>query len=110
MIWLILILADLLLFYYLYIGAMAMIGAHAEGKLNKVQFALCVPYVAVAWVIDLIHNVTLFWLLFWERPREFTVTARLKRHVNQNTWRGAIARWLGVTLLNSLDRTGNHLD
>lgn len=104
------LLADLLLFFYLYVMSMGMIRAHAEGKLNGVLWVLCLPAVGVAWVVDFLHNVTIFALIFWEIPREFTVTARLKRHVKRDTWRGSLSRWTGLTLLNPFDHTGDHLD
>lgn len=104
------ILADLYLFFILYVACMGMIRAHDEGKLNWLLWALCVPFVAMSWIIDVTHNVTLFSLIFGEWPRELTVTERLKRHVNEHTYRGKIARWMADNLLNPFDSTGDHLD
>lgn len=110
MIWIALLLADLYLFFIMYVASMAMIRAHAEQKLNGVLWALCLPFVVVAWVYDMLHNVTIFAVIFWEVPKEWTVTERLKRYVTLNTWRGSLARWTGLTILNPFDHTGNHLD
>jgi hypothetical protein len=110
MIWIALLLADLYLFFIMYVASMGMVRAHAEGKLNGVLWVLCLPFVLIALIVDVLHNVTVFWLLFWEMPKEFTVTARLKKHVTANNWRGSIARWLGLTLLNPFDYTNDHLD
>lgn len=101
---------DLYVFFILYVASMAMIRAHAENKLNGLLWVLCVPFVAFSWVVDVIHNLTLFTILFVELPRELTVTERLKRHVTQHTFRGKFARWMGSTLLNAFDHTGDHLD
>lgn len=104
------VLLDLVLFLYAYIASMGMIRAYAEKKLNGVLWALCLPGIAIAWVVDVLHNLTLFSLFFWEIPKEFTVTARMKRHVTQKSWRGNLSRWAGLTLLNPFDHTGDHLD
>lgn len=89
---------------------MAMIRAHHERKLNGLLWVLCLPFVAISWVIDVAHNVTVFTVVFCELPRELTVTERLKRHVKQQTFRGKLARWIADTLLNSFDHTNNHVD
>lgn len=110
MIWLYFILADLYLFFIMYVASMGMIRAHKEGKLNPVLWGLCTPFVAISLVIDVIHNLTLFIFIFGELPSELTVTERLKRHYKKPTVRGKIATWLGDTLLNPFDYSGDHLD
>lgn len=87
-----------------------MIRAHAENKLNGVLWVLCLPFVALSLLIDLINNISVFTVMFAELPRELLVTDRLKRHAKQHTFRGKLARWLGDILLNPFDHTGNHLD
>jgi hypothetical protein len=110
MIYLGLLLADLYLFFIMYVASMAMLRAHHEKKLNGVLWVLCLPFVALSWVVDVLHNVTVFSVVFCEFPRELTVTERLKRHVTKQTLRGKLARWIADTLLNSFDSSGNHLD
>ena len=110
MIWLYLIIADLYLFFIMYVASMGMIRAHAEKKLNGVLWVLCIPFVAISLVIDFINNMTVFSLIFAELPRELLVTDRLKRHAKQHTFRGKMARWFGDVLLNPFDHSGNHLD
>ncbi len=110
MIFLYLILADLYLFFIMYVTSMGIIRAHAEKKLNLILWLLCLPYVISALIIDFINNITVFTVLFAELPKQWTVTARLKRHVNEQTLRGKLARWFGDTLLNPFDHTGDHLD
>lgn len=104
------LLLDLYVFFIMYVSSMSMIRAHREGKLNPVLWALCVPWVAISWVIDVIHNLTLFTILYAELPRQLTVTKRLKRHVTQHTFMGKFSRWLAETILNPFDLTGNHVD
>ena len=105
-----LIFLDLYLFFILYVASMGMVRAHKEGKLNSILWVLCVPFVALSWVIDVIHNITLFTLLYLEFPRELTVTERLKRHVSEHTFRGKLSRWIAETVLNPFDYSGNHVD
>jgi hypothetical protein len=110
MIWLYIVLADLYLFFIMYVASMAMIRAHAEKKLNGLLWVLCLPFVAVSIVLDFINNLIVFTLLFAELPREWLVTDRLKRHARQHTFRGKIARWLDSFVLAPFDHTGSHLD
>lgn len=104
------ILLDLYVFFIMYVASMGMIRVHREGKLNVILWSLCVPFVALSWVIDVLHNLTLFTLLYLELPRELTVTSRLKRHVTERTFRGKLSRWIAETLLNPFDYSGNHVD
>lgn len=110
MIWLYIALADLYLFFIMYVASMAMIRAHSERKLNGLLWVLCLPFVAISIVLDFINNVLVFSILFAELPREWLVTARLKRHAVQHTLRGKIARYIGDLLLHPFDHTGNHYD
>jgi hypothetical protein len=104
------ILLDLWVFFIMYVASMAMIRAHKEDKLNAVLWVLCLPFVAISWLIDVVHNATLFTLIYFELPRELTVTDRLKRHVKEHTFRGKLSRWIAETLLNPFDYSGNHVD
>lgn len=104
------ILAELYLFFILYIASMGMVRAHKEQKLNAFLWGLCLPFVIFSLIVDFLNNVFVFTFIFAELPRELTVTERLKRHAKQHTSRGKLARWLGETLLNAFDPTGDHLD
>lgn len=104
------IILELILFFYLYVASMAMVRAHKEQKLNKLLWALCVPFVVFSLIVDVLNNIFIFTILFFELPKELTVTERLKRHAKQHTFRGKFARWFGDTLLNAFDHTGDHLD
>ena len=104
------LLADLYLFFIMYVASMGMIRAHAEKKLNGVLWVLCLPFVAISIVLDFINNMIVFSLLYFELPKEWLVTERLKRHVKQHTFRGKLSRWIGETILNPFDHSGDHLD
>lgn len=107
---LIYILLELYLFFLLYVASMGMIRAHKERKLNLMLWIMCTPFVVISLIVDFLNNVFVFTFLFAELPKELTVTERLKRHVKEHTFRGKLARFIGDTLLNAFDPTGNHLD
>jgi hypothetical protein len=48
MIYLYILLADLYLFFIMYVASMAMIRAHSEKKLNGLLWVLCLPFVALS--------------------------------------------------------------
>lgn len=104
------ILLDLWLFFIIYVASMGMVRAHKEDKLNVLLWILCLPFVALSWLIDVLHNMTLFTVIFLEVPKELTVTDRLKRHSKQKTFRGKLSNWIADTLLNPFDYSGNHID
>lgn len=79
------------------------------GTLGPVAYRLGVPILVVGYALDFIVNVGPCTLLFIEPPRETTVTARLKRHAPDNTWRGRVARWLARHLLDAFDPSGRHI-
>lgn len=60
---------------------------------------------AYAW--DIVCNLLVLPVIFLEFPHEFTVSARLQRHVNDNrpSWRRSLAVWLAVTLINPYSPT-----
>lgn len=110
MIWLYILLADLYLFFIMYVASMAMIRAHSERKLNGLLWVLCFPFVAISIVLDFINNVLLFSILFAELPKEWLVTARLKRHINKSGYRGWLSRYICHHILSPFDPTGDHCD
>jgi len=60
---------------------------------------------AYAW--DIACNLLVVPVIFLELPHEFTVSARLQRHVNDNrpSWRRSLAVWFAVTLINPYSPT-----
>lgn len=105
-----LLMLDLWLFFLIYVACMNMIKAHKEGKVTGVLWLLCLPAVVIGLIVDFLHQVTIFNLVFWDIPRDATVTARLKRHIADSGYRGEIARYLCVKVLSPFDHTGNHCD
>lgn len=66
------------------------------------------PLAFVGVLSDFIYNVIIGTVLFLELPREWLLTARLKRHLNDNDFQGSIARWLCRHLLDPFDPKGTH--
>lgn len=104
------ILIDLYLFFFVYVASMNVIRAHAEKRLNGILWVLCTPIVLLGYIYDIIHNLSLFTLIFFEFPRQLTVTQRLKRHIKEQTLRGKLARFVCDKILSPFDFTGNHCD
>jgi len=105
-----LLILDLWLFFLLYVACMNMIKAHKEKKVTGVLWLLCLPAVAIGLIVDFLHQITIFNVVFWDVPRDPTVTGRLKRHIADPGYRGKLARYLCVNVLSPFDHTGNHCD
>lgn len=60
---------------------------------------------AYAW--DIACNWFVLPIIFLELPHEFTVSARIQGHVNDNrpSWRRSLAVWFAVTLINPYSPT-----
>ena len=63
----------------------------------------------VGWLLDFLVNVVVLSVAMLEVPRELTVTARLKRHRDDTSWRGTFARWIAANLLDPFDPSGRHV-
>jgi hypothetical protein len=92
-----------------YLAVMNLSRAKKAGKLSKTAAALGAPVLAAGYVLDFVVNVLVMTVLLWERPRELTVTARLKRHHKDSTgWRLALVLWF-EPLLDPFDPDGDHI-
>ena len=66
------------------------------------------PLAAIGVISDFLYNITIGTVLFLELPREYLLTKRLKRHLNDDDFQGSIARWLCRHLLDPFDPKGTH--
>lgn len=96
------------LLWALYIVVMALQRARRAGTLSKAALALGAPLIVAGVLLDIAVNLLLMTVLMLEWPREWLVTARLKRHCGQPTWRGAVAGWMCHHLLDTFDPDGRH--
>ena len=102
-------LALIWLTWLLYVAVMALKRCRDAGLLTLPMKLLGYPLLFIGLFCDFLLNMTVCSLLFADIPREWLVTARLKRHAKDGTWRGSIARWIAVKLLNALDPSGKHI-
>ena len=84
--------------------------AHLPG-MGPVAKAHGYVLLVVAVVFDALVNVVICSLLFMDLPREWLLTARLKRYIAlaPATWRTRMARWIGHHLLDQFDPRGRHI-
>lgn len=90
---------------------------HRAG-MHWVAKAHAYPLVAVGLVFDAAVNVAIGTLLFADLPKEWLLTARLKRYHNARaanyeprhagTWRARLAGWICSHLLDQFDPSGDH--
>lgn len=92
-----------------FLAVMALKRARDEGTLGHVAYKLGVPILVIGYALDFAVNLTACTVLFFELPRETTVTARLKRHKDDDGVRGRIARWMAAHLLDPFDPDGRHV-
>lgn len=102
-------LAAFYLLWVAYLAVMNLKRAQDAGLLSKTAQALGVPLLLAGYVLDTLVNWLLLSIVLLERPRETTVTARLKRHIRESTgWRLAVARWF-IPLLDPFDPSNHHI-
>jgi len=95
--------------WVLYLASMALIRAKSEGALSTSAKVLGYPVVGIGLALDFALNMTVLTALFVDPPREKLVTARLRRLAKRTDWRGKMARWLAVELLDPFDPSGRHV-
>lgn len=104
-------LAGLWVFWILYVLTMGLYRAKLTGRLNGLSLLLCSPFVAAAFVLDFMAQMTVFTVLFGELPRELLVTGRLRRLMRgPDGWRRRLADYMCHHLLDPFDPTGGHCD
>jgi hypothetical protein len=94
--------------WFLFIGIMAMQRVSKAGQLTKTALYLGLPWLVLGFVLDVIGNMLISVPLL-ELPQEWTVSARLKRHILfSKGWRFKFALWF-VPLLDPFDPSGHHI-
>lgn len=97
----------LLWFYYLALANLDR--ARAAGTLTKAAYVFMLPILVPGVVLDVLTNLISMSIITGQRPREWTVTQRLKKLKHDDSYRGDFARWLGQNALNPFDKSGDHL-
>lgn len=104
------LLLSLWAFYVFYLACMSLVRGYQAGTLTLASKLLGYPIIAVGLALDVLMNAFVFTIIFFERPREWLVTDRLKRHVKQHTMRAKLARFLCHEILSPFDPSGDHCD
>jgi hypothetical protein len=107
------LLAALWAFWLLYVFTMGLYRAYLLRRLRGFSLVLCAPVVAMAAVVDLIMQMTVFTVVFSDLPRDWLVTHRLRRYMRElpaSHWRRRWADYLCRHLLDPFDPTGAHCD
>lgn len=68
------------------------------------------PLIIIAITFDSFVNIILGTILFLDLPKEWLLTARLKRYIYEenSAWREKIASWICYHLLNQFDPSKKH--
>lgn len=94
------------LFWFLYATVMRIRDkVQADPNGNKLLKIVGYAFLLIGYPYDVIYNYTYGSVVFWQFPRrgEYTFTARLKRTITLNTWRGDIARFICRYLVEPWD-------
>lgn len=95
--------------WVLYLAVMNLRRAKHAGLLTRTAYVMGLPMLGVGLVLDFLVNAVPMTLILLELPREWTVSARLKRHNLHSTgWRKSVALWF-EPLLDPFDHTGDHI-
>jgi hypothetical protein len=99
------------IFYAFYLACMSLVRAYNEKKLTLSMKILGYPILLCGLLLDFIANITIFSVLFLQIPREFLVTARLKRNLKVGKgWRYKFSKFICEQLLSNVDVDYNHCD
>ena len=91
-----------------YVYVMGLKRARDEDRLTWPVYIFAIPTIAIMLPFYVALNLTVGTLLFLELPRSLQFTARCQRHLYDDTWRGAQARWWCKHFLDPYDPAGKH--
>jgi hypothetical protein len=88
---------------------MCLYRAKLNKTITKTALILGYPILLVGGLIDIALNITLFSLVFFEKPQDWMLTQRMARYRKTDLgWRGKLAIWMCNNLLNFADPSGQH--
>lgn len=109
MTYIIIILASVYLLWVHYVAAMRLMQVRDADQLTWAMKCIGYPAVAIGLFLDLVVNTFVVTIIFFELPREFTVSARLTRHSESGEgWRKTLAIGVRTALLDNIDPKGVH--
>ena len=103
------LLASTYLLWVHYVAVMRLLMVLKDGNLTKTATVFGYLAVAVGLVLDVVFHVIVGSILFWELPREYTLSARLTRLSKMGYgWRARWALAIRTALLDFIDSKGVH--
>jgi len=104
-------------FWAVYVLMMGMYRTVLAGRVSPILISLGGPLMAVAFLVDIVMQMTLATIVFMDRPRHWLVTSRLTYYLHRppsdeplHRYQTGLARWICHHLLDPLDPTGEHCD
>jgi hypothetical protein len=94
--------------WFMYLAVMNLIEQKENLTWESKIFAY--PLAAIGVTLDFLYNVVYGSVMFLEPPKEWLLTKRLNRHIEENgsSWRGKLATWFCTHLLDPFDSKGHH--
>lgn len=96
------------LLWIFYIAIMGLKRIKDSGQLSKIAAIFGYPVFIFGYLLDVVVNIFVMTFVLLELPKEFTVTARLKRHKDDLSWRGKVVEFFRP-LLDPFDPSGKHI-
>lgn len=102
---------SLFLLWLLWIVVAGLSRASQERRLSPLITHVGVAVAAFGLAYDALCNVLICSFIFFDLPREATLSQRLRRLVTSTGWRSRLAIWFAVNLINpfSADRNDPHI-
>jgi hypothetical protein len=92
-----------------YLAVMSLTHAQKTGRLTRASRTLGLPILLIGYAADVLVNATLFSLLVWDLPREYTVTQHINRLLRHGKpLQKTISHWVCHHLLDTFDPSGKH--
>ena len=105
------VLLYLVIFLYIYILVMGIYRAYLSKRLSTFMFVVCLPAVLIGIVVDVLANIFIATAVFRRLPREWLVTTRLIKIINnplEDIHNRALAKYICNNMLDIFDPNGDH--
>lgn len=79
------------------------------GLLHPYVKILAYPIFIVGIALDVFLNIVVLTVLFFDLPRELTISSRLERYLKETSWRSKVARVFEY-VLDPFDPDGDHIE
>jgi hypothetical protein len=92
----------------IYLAIMHLKTMRDQNKLTPASKVFGYPWVFIFLGLDVLYNIVIGTVIFWEFPREWLFTARVSRLNDRKDWKGKLAKFLCKELLDPFDPDGSH--